>query len=80
MLVKDYIQKHLRAVRLYFFDHLSHRFFVVVAFCIIPTLFPSVLPDGCLSGDGFVLLLDVELGRLHAQVFLALHLLDAAIA
>ncbi len=51
-----------------------------MAFCIIPVLSPLVLPDGYLSGEGFVLLLDLELGRLQAQGFLGLHLLDAAIA
>lgn len=41
---------------------------------------PSVLPDGYLSGEGFVLLLDLELGCFQAQGFPALRLLDAAIA
>ena len=51
-----------------------------MAFCLHPSLFPSVLPDGFLSGEGFVLLLDLELWSLQAQSFPALRLLDAAIA
>lgn len=39
-----------------------------------------VLPDGCLSGEGFMLLLDLELGRLQAQSLPRLQFLDAAIA
>lgn len=51
-----------------------------ITFCNIATLSPLVLPDGYLSGEGFMLLLDLELGRLQAQGFPGLHLLDAAIA
>lgn len=39
-----------------------------------------VLPEGHLSGEGFMLLLDLELGRLQAQSFPRLQFLDAAIA
>lgn len=38
------------------------------------------LPDGRLSGEGLVLLLDLQLGRLQAQGFPGLQFLDAAIA
>lgn len=44
-----------------------------------PCAFP-ILPDSYLSGEGFVLLLDLKLGCLQAQRFPCLHLLDAAIA
>lgn len=47
---------------------------------VIPALSPSVLPDGYLSGEGSVLLLELDLGCLQAQGFPGLHLLDAAIA
>lgn len=47
----------------------------LMAFCAF-----SILPDSYLSGEGFVLLLDLELGCLQAQRFPCLHLLDAAIA
>lgn len=40
----------------------------------------GVLPDGHLSGEGFLLLLELQLGRLQAQRLPALHFLDAAIA
>lgn len=39
-----------------------------------------LLPDGHLSGEDFMLLLDLELGRLQAQSFPCLQFLDAAIA
>lgn len=40
----------------------------------------SLIPDGYLSGEGFLLLLDLKLGSLQAQGFPGLQLLDAAIA
>ena len=39
-----------------------------------------LLPDCRLSGKGFMLLLDLQLGRLQAQSFPRLQFLDAAIA
>lgn len=39
-----------------------------------------LLPDGHLSGEDFMLLLDLQLGRLQAQSFPRLQFLDAAIA
>lgn len=45
-----------------------------------PTAPLSVLPDSYLSAEGFVLLLDFELGRLQAQGFPRFHFLNAAIA
>lgn len=66
--------------------HLSPNFtpgclLVVMRWCFrFPTAPLSVLPDNYLSGEGFVLLLDLELGRLQAQGFPRFHFLDAAIA
>lgn len=43
-------------------------------------LFQPVVPDGQLPGEGFMLLLDLQLRGLQTQGFPGLHLLDAAIA